>query len=101
MAYLDHAATTPMLAEALEAYVAAAREVGNPSSLHAAGRCARRQVEESRERIAAVLGARPSEVIFTSGGTESDNPATKGIYLGRPGAHPPPKRAGGAPLQPP
>jgi len=86
MAYLDHAATTPMLAEALDAYVTAAREVGNPSSLHAAGRCARRLVEESRERIAAVLGARPSEVIFTSGGTESDNLATKGIYWARRGA---------------
>src|SRR5690349_22815494 len=86
MAYLDHAATTPMLAEALDAYVAAAREVGNPSSLHAAGRGARRLVEESRERIAAVLGARPSEVIFTSGGTESDNLATKGIYWARRGA---------------
>src|SRR5689334_17535238 len=85
MAYLDHAATTPMLAEALDAYVAAAREVGNPSSLHAAGRWARRQVEESRERIAAVLGARPSEVVFTSGGTESDNLATKGIFWARPG----------------
>jgi cysteine desulfurase len=82
MAYLDHAATTPMLAEALDAYVAAAREVGNPSSLHAAGRNARRLVEESRERIAA-LGARPSEVIFTSGGTESDNLATKGIFWAR------------------
>jgi cysteine desulfurase len=80
MAYLDHAATTPMLAEALDAYVAAAREVGNSSSLHAAGRRARRLVEESRERIAAALGARPSEVIFTSGGTESDNLATKGIF---------------------
>jgi cysteine desulfurase len=83
MAYLDHAATTPMLAEALDAYVAAARQIGNPSSLHAAGRCARRLVEESRERIAAVLGARPSEVIFTSGGTESDNLAVKGIYWAR------------------
>jgi cysteine desulfurase len=83
MVYLDHAATTPMLAEALDAYVAAAREVGNPSSLHAAGRCARRLVEESRERIAAALGARPSEVIFTSGGTESDNLATKGIFWAR------------------
>ncbi|MEV4343362.1 cysteine desulfurase family protein [Actinoplanes sp. NPDC049596] len=83
MAYLDHAATTPMLAEALEAYVAAAREVGNPSSLHAAGRHARRLVEESRERIAAALGARPSEVVFTSGGTESDNLATKGIFWAR------------------
>jgi cysteine desulfurase len=83
MTYLDHAATTPMLAEALDAYVAAARDVGNPSSLHAAGRCARRLVEESRERIAAALGARPSEVIFTSGGTESDNLATKGIFWAR------------------
>ncbi len=80
MAYLDHAATTPMLDEALQAYVAAAREVGNPSSLHAAGRQARRLVEESRERIAAALGARPSEVVFTSGGTESDNLAVKGIF---------------------
>src|SRR3954449_12595660 len=80
MTYLDHAATTPMFAEALDAYVAAARDVGNPSSLHAAGRCARRIVEESRERIAAALNARPSEVIFTSGGTESDNLATKGIF---------------------
>jgi cysteine desulfurase len=69
MAYLDHAATTPMLAEALDAYTTAARDVGNPSSLHAAGRC-----------IAAALNARPSEVIFTSGGTESDNLATKGIF---------------------
>ncbi|GAA2612128.1 cysteine desulfurase family protein [Paractinoplanes durhamensis] len=80
MAYLDHAATTPMLEEALEAYVSASRSVGNPSSLHAAGRCARRLVEESRERIAAALAARPSEVVFTSGGTESDNLATKGIF---------------------
>ncbi|WP_433297228.1 cysteine desulfurase family protein [Actinoplanes sp. CA-030573] len=83
MAYLDHAATTPMLAEALDAYTAAAREVGNPSSLHAAGRGARRLVEESRERIAAALNARPSEVVFTSGGTESDNLATKGIFWAR------------------
>ena len=83
MTYLDHAATTPMLDEALAAYVAAAREVGNPSSLHAAGRRARRVVEESREQIAAVLGARPSEVIFTSGGTEADNLAVKGIFWAR------------------
>jgi cysteine desulfurase len=86
MAYLDHAATTPMLPEALDAYVAAARQVGNASSLHAAGRGARRLVEESRERIAAVLGARPSEVVFTSGGTESDNLATKGLFWARKGA---------------
>lgn len=80
MGYLDHAATTPMLPEALEAYVATAREVGNASSLHGPGRLARKLVEESRERIAASLGARPSEVIFTAGGTESDNLAVKGIY---------------------
>ena len=80
MAYLDHAATTPMLDDALDAYVRAAREVGNASSLHQPGRTARRKVEESRESIAAVLGARPSEVIFTGGGTESDNLAVKGIF---------------------
>lgn len=83
MAYLDHAASTPMLPEALDAYVATAREVGNASSLHAFGRLARRRVEESRERIAAALGARPSEVIFTGGGTESDNLALKGIFWAR------------------
>ncbi|TYB97227.1 cysteine desulfurase [Micromonospora sp. WP24] len=83
MAYLDHAATTPMLDEALEAYVATARELGNASALHAAGRQARRRVEESRERVAAALGARPSEVIFTGGGTESDNLAVKGIFWAR------------------
>jgi cysteine desulfurase len=83
MAYLDHAATTPMLPEALDAYVVAARELGNASSLHAPGRCARRRVEEARERVAAALGARPSEVIFTSGGTESDNLAIKGIFWAR------------------
>src|SRR5688500_9277620 len=80
MGYLDHAATTPMLPEALDAYVSTARDVGNASSLHGPGRHARKLVEESRERIAAALGARPSEVIFTSGGTESDNLAVKGIY---------------------
>jgi cysteine desulfurase len=88
MTYLDHAATTPMLDEALEAYVATAREVGNASSLHAAGRFARRRVEESRERIAASLGARPSEVIFSGGGTESDNLAVKGIFWARRSAQP-------------
>ena len=57
MAYLDHAATTPMLAEALDAYVAAARDVGNPSSLHAAGRCARRVVEALADVLGAAVGA--------------------------------------------
>jgi len=88
MAYLDHAATTPMLTEAVEAYAAAAGSVGNASSLHAPGRYARRRVEEAREQIAAALGARPSEVIFTGGGTESDNLAVKGIYWARRVAEP-------------
>jgi len=83
MTYLDHAATTPMLPEAIDAYTAVARDVGNASSLHAPGRRARRLVEEARERVAAVLGCRPSEVIFTSGGTESDNLAVKGLYWAR------------------
>ncbi|WP_432986567.1 cysteine desulfurase family protein [Dactylosporangium sp. CA-233914] len=88
MPYLDHAATTPMLPEALDAYVATAREVGNASSLHAPGRNARRRVEEARERIAAALVARPSEVIFTGGGTESDNLAVKGVFWARRAADP-------------
>ncbi|WP_375489102.1 cysteine desulfurase family protein [uncultured Jatrophihabitans sp.] len=83
MHYLDHAATTPMLPEAIAAVTQAMGRVGNPSSLHAAGRQARRHVEESRETIAASIGARPSEVIFTAGGTESDNLAVKGIYWSR------------------
>jgi cysteine desulfurase len=88
MAYFDHAATTPMLPEALDTYVAVARTVGNASSLHADGRRARRLVEEARERIGATLGARPSEVIFTGGGTESDNLAVKGIFWARRSADP-------------
>src|SRR5262245_6921879 len=83
MTYLDHAATTPMLPEAVEAYLASANLVGNASSLHAPGRAARRTVEEARERVAAAVGARPSEVIFTGGGTESDNLAVKGIFWAR------------------
>ncbi len=77
-AYLDHASTTPMLPEAIEAMTAQLGQVGNPSSLHAAGRRARRVVEESRETIASALGARPSEVVFTAGGTEADNLPSKG-----------------------
>ncbi|MGW6421155.1 cysteine desulfurase family protein [Nocardia sp. NPDC055053] len=81
--YLDHAATTPMLPAAVEAMTAALSTVGNASSLHGSGRAARRSLEEARESIAADLGARPSEVIFTSGGTESDNLAVKGVFWGR------------------
>ncbi|MEU1619944.1 cysteine desulfurase family protein [Streptomyces sp. NPDC005722] len=88
MAYLDHAATTPMLPEAVEAMTAHLAVTGNASSLHAAGRRARRTVEESRESLAAALGARPSEIVFTSGGTEADNLAVKGLYWARRDADP-------------
>ncbi len=92
MAYLDHAASTPMLPEVAQAlsasYARALTHAGNASSLHAAGRQARRVVEESREQLAAALGARPSEVIFTAGGTESDNLAVKGIWWARRAADP-------------
>ncbi|UOX85651.1 cysteine desulfurase [Amycolatopsis sp. FBCC-B4732] len=83
MTYLDHAATTPMLPEAVAAMTEALSTVGNASALHSSGRRARRMVEEARETIADALGARPSEVIFTGGGTESDNLAIKGIYWAR------------------
>ncbi|SNS40758.1 cysteine desulfurase [Actinomadura meyerae] len=86
--YLDHAATTPMLPEAVEAMTAELRELGNPSSLHAVGRRARRVVEESREIIAEAFDARPSEVVFTSGGTEADNLAVKGLFWARRAADP-------------
>ncbi|WP_406497634.1 cysteine desulfurase [Streptomyces sp. NBC_00846] len=88
MAYLDHAATTPMLPEAIAAMTAQLAVTGNASSLHAAGRRARRTVEESRETLADALGARPSEVVFTSGGTEADNLAVKGLYWARRDADP-------------
>jgi cysteine desulfurase len=83
VAYLDHAASTPMLPEAIAAVTAAMASTGNPSSLHTTGRRARRVVEESRESLARSLGARPSEVVFTGGGTESDNLAVKGMFFAR------------------
>jgi cysteine desulfurase len=83
MVYLDHAATTPMLPQAAATMAELLTQSGNASSLHASGRRARRVVEESRETVAAALGARPSEVVFTSGGTESDNLAVKGIFWSR------------------
>jgi len=86
--YLDHAASTPIYAEAVAAMTQQLTRIGNPSSLHAAGRSARRVVEESRERIAAALNARPGEVVFTSGGTESDNLAVKGLFWARRDADP-------------
>lgn len=81
--YLDHAATTPLSAEALTVMTRELARTGNPSSLHGAGRRARRTVEDARETLAAAAGAHPSEVIFTSGGTEADNLAVKGLYWAR------------------
>lgn len=88
MAYLDHAATTPVLPEVRAAVCSAMELVGNASSVHASGRRARRLVEESREAIAEALGARPSEVVFTAGGTEGANLAVKGLYWSRRAAEP-------------
>ena len=86
--YLDHAASTPMRAEAVAAMTEQLTRTGNASSLHGPGRAARRVVEESREAIGRALNARPSEVVFTSGGTESDNLAIKGLFWARRGADP-------------
>ncbi len=81
--YLDHAATTPVLPEAIEAYTRALADVGNPSSIHAAGQGARRLLEDARERVAGTLGCQPVELVFTSGGTEAINLALKGLYWER------------------
>src|SRR5262245_35976474 len=78
--YLDYNATTPVRPEVLEAmlpYFEA--HFGNPSSVHWAGRRAKQGLEEARERVAALIKARPAEVVFTSGGTESNNLALRGI----------------------
>src|SRR5690349_16272866 len=99
MAYLDHAATTPMLPEAIAAMTAHLGVVGNASSLHAAGRRARRVVEESRESLAESLGARPSEIVLTGGGTESDNLAVKGLYWARRDADPARTRVLSSPIE--
>jgi cysteine desulfurase len=99
MAYLDHAATTPMLPEAVEAMTAQLSITGNASSLHAAGRKARRTVEEARETLAEALGARPSEVVLTSGGTEADNLAVKGLYWSRRDADPARTRVLASPVE--
>jgi len=72
-----------MLPAAIEALTEELRHTGNPSSLHKAGRAARRTVEEAREHLAAALGARPGEVIFTASGTEADNLAIKGLFWAR------------------
>lgn len=81
--YLDHAATTPMVPEAIAVMTEVLAKTGNASALHSSGRAARRTVEESRELIAERLGARPSEVVFLSGGTEANNLAIKGLFWSR------------------
>ena len=82
MPYLDHAATTPLRPDALEAMLPWLSAVGNASSVHRAGRQARVAVERAREHVADVLGAEPGEVVFTSGGTEADNLALRGVLTG-------------------
>ena len=78
--YLDYAATTPVDAEVIEAMLPYFRETfGNPSSIHSFGQQARSAVEDAREKVASFLGAKPAEIVFTSGGTESNNFAIKGI----------------------
>ncbi|MDT0157083.1 cysteine desulfurase family protein [Microbacterium sp. ARD32] len=81
--YLDHAATTSLLPAARDAWLAAAEVIGNASSTHGAGQDARRVLEESRERAAAMLGCDSIEVVFTSGGTESINTALRGLWASR------------------
>ncbi len=78
--YLDHAATTGVMPEVLDAMLPFfTQKYGNPSSVHAWGRAAHQGMENARRQVATVLGCRPREVVFTSGGTESDNLALKGV----------------------
>ncbi len=78
--YLDHNATTPLDGRVLEAMLPFLREHhGNPNSLHASGQLARRAIEQAREQVAALAGAHPSQVVFTSGGTEANNLALAGV----------------------
>lgn len=81
--YLDHASTTPMRPELVDGYFAQLQVVGNPSSVHGSGQQARRAMEDSRDRLANALGCHRSEVLFTSGGTEANNLAIKGLFLQR------------------
>ena len=84
--YLDHAASTPMRPEAVEAMLPfLAQHHGNPSGAHAAARHARRALDDARDAVAALVGCRPGEVVFTSGGTEADVTALGGVVAARPG----------------
>jgi cysteine desulfurase len=88
MIYLDHNATTPVDPRVFEAMRPYLMEFwGNPSSIYRAGQDVRKAVEDSREKVARLLGAEPREIIFTSGGTESDNTAIKGLALNRGKGH--------------
>ncbi|MDD5200825.1 MAG: cysteine desulfurase family protein [Terrimicrobiaceae bacterium] len=88
MGYLDYNATTPLAPEALEAMLPFLRdEFGNPSSIHAPGRRSRAAIDDARDRLAALIGARPHEIIFTGGGTESVNLALIGLALAGEGRH--------------
>lgn len=78
--YMDHAATTDMLPEAVDAYLEQARRGGNPASLHSGGRSARMALETGRDAVAGALNAEPVEIILTSGGTEADNMAVLGLF---------------------
>lgn len=85
MIYMDSAATTPVKPEVLRAmWRYLSEDFGNPSSRHSAGEVAARALADARARVAAVLGCRPKEIVFTSGGTEADNLAVKGIALANP-----------------
>lgn len=84
--YLDHNATTPVLPEAVEAMMPYLREhFGNPSSAHVYGKRAQRAVERAREQVASLIGCMPSEIVFTSGGTEANNLAIRGVAAARDG----------------
>ncbi|HVP57923.1 MAG TPA: aminotransferase class V-fold PLP-dependent enzyme, partial [bacterium] len=88
MIYLDHNATTPVdprVFEAMKPYLTEA--CGNPSSIYRAGQDVRKAVEDAREKVGKLLNAEPREIIFTSGGTESDNTAIKGVALNRGKGH--------------
>src|ERR671917_65289 len=86
LAYLDNAATTPLDESVLEAMLPLMREPrGNPSSLHALGAAARKAVEEARASVARLIEASPGEILFTAGGTESDNMAVLGLAAANPG----------------
>src|SRR5437879_6259364 len=82
MIYLDHNATSPLRMTAKRAMLAALEEAGNASSVHAAGRKARARIEEARERVAKLAGAKAASVIFVSGGSEANALALKGAIAG-------------------